>query len=157
MSDGLFCTKQASQFHPGGGLNTSPNPAEELREEVVVMAVGGEEEAVVCCGALSGQGPVWTAEVKPGRTKRKPILNNEGSKYHQCVILLHLTRCFEKIQHAALLQGLGWFKKTIRFICAFAGRWLHWKNPKTKQAFKDHKSAELLFLKSIDHINLTEL
>lgn len=58
MSDGLFCTKQASQVHPGGGLNRSPNPAEELREEVVVMAVVGGGEAVVCCGASSGQGPV---------------------------------------------------------------------------------------------------
>lgn len=58
MSDGLFCTKQVSQFHPGGGLNRSPNPAEELSEEVVVMAVVGGGEAVVCSGALSRQGPV---------------------------------------------------------------------------------------------------
>lgn len=57
VSDGLFCTKQTSQFHPGGGLNGSPNPAEELREEVVVMAVVGDGEAVVCCGASSGHGP----------------------------------------------------------------------------------------------------
>lgn len=37
VSDGLFCTKQTSQLHPGGALNKSPNPDEEAREEVVVV------------------------------------------------------------------------------------------------------------------------
>lgn len=37
VSDGLFCTKQTSQLHPGGALNKSPNPDEEVREEVVVV------------------------------------------------------------------------------------------------------------------------
>lgn len=63
MSEGLFCTKQTSQFHPGGGLNRSPNPVEELVEEVVVVVEDGE--AVVCCGASSGQEPVFTGEAKP--------------------------------------------------------------------------------------------
>lgn len=68
MSDGLFCTKQTSQFHPGGGLNRSPNPAEELREEVVVVEDG---EPVVCCGASSGQGPVESVEANPARRTEK--------------------------------------------------------------------------------------
>lgn len=54
VSDCLFCTKQTSQFHPGGGLNRSSKPAEELREEVVVE----DGAAVVCCGASSEHGPV---------------------------------------------------------------------------------------------------
>lgn len=67
MSVGLFWTKQTSQFHPGGDLNTSPNPDEELVEEVVmvVVAVVVDGEAVVCCGASSGQEPVCTGEAKP--------------------------------------------------------------------------------------------
>lgn len=65
MSEGLFCTKQTSQFHPGGGLNRSPNPVEELVEEVVVVVVVEDGEAVVCCGASSGQEPVFTGEAKP--------------------------------------------------------------------------------------------
>lgn len=63
VSEGLFCTKQTSQFHPGDGLNRSPNPVEELVEEEVV--VGEEDEAVVCCGASSRPEPVWTGEAKP--------------------------------------------------------------------------------------------
>lgn len=62
VSEGLFCTKQTSQFHPGTALNRSPNPAEELVEEVVVVAGG---EAAVCCGA----GPVGTGEEKPEQRK----------------------------------------------------------------------------------------
>lgn len=64
MSKGLF-TKQTSQFHPVGGLNRSPNPVDELVEEVVVVVVVEDGEAVVCCGASSGQEPVWTGEAKP--------------------------------------------------------------------------------------------
>lgn len=62
-SEGLFCTKQTSQVHPGGGLNRSPKPAEELVEEVVAPA--GGEAAAVCCGASPGQEPVCTGEEKP--------------------------------------------------------------------------------------------
>lgn len=39
VSDGLFCTRQTSQLQPGGGLNKSPNPAEEVVVEVKEGAV----------------------------------------------------------------------------------------------------------------------
>lgn len=66
MSVGLFCTKQTSQFHPGGGFR-SPNPVEELveEEEEVVVVVDEDGETVVCCGASSGEEPVCTGEAKP--------------------------------------------------------------------------------------------
>lgn len=73
MSEGLFCTKQTSQFHPGGGFR-SPNPVEELVEEevvvVVVMVVEEDGETVVCCGASSGEEPVCTGEAKPNTQRR---------------------------------------------------------------------------------------
>lgn len=68
MSDGLFCTKQTSQFHPGGDLNISPKPIEELREEEeveVVVVVVDDSEAVVSCGVSSERGPGSTEEAKP--------------------------------------------------------------------------------------------
>lgn len=66
MSDGLFCTKQTSQFHPGGDLNISPNPVEELRaEEEVEVVVVDDSEAVVSCGVSSERGPGSTEEAKP--------------------------------------------------------------------------------------------
>lgn len=68
MSDDLLCTKHTSQLHPGGGLNKSPKPVEEVREEVVVVAE--EEGAVVFCGVSSEPGEVrGPEEVKPRQNK----------------------------------------------------------------------------------------
>lgn len=71
MSEGLFCTKQTSQFHPGGGVR-SPNPVEELVEEEEVVVVMEEEdgETAVCCGASSGEEPVCAGEAKPNAQRR---------------------------------------------------------------------------------------
>lgn len=76
VSDGLFCTKQTSQLQPGGALNTSPNPAEEREEVVVVVVEEGAVDCVeVCSGALSGSGEVpATGEAKPGALRRSSTL-----------------------------------------------------------------------------------
>lgn len=68
----MFCTKQTSQFHPGGGFR-SPNPVEELveeEEEEVVVVVEEDGETVVCCGASSGEEPVCAGEAKPNAQRR---------------------------------------------------------------------------------------
>lgn len=62
LSDGLFCTKHTSQFHPAGALNRPENPVEEAAgvvqeaagEEVAVLDVENEKEGAVFCGASSG-------------------------------------------------------------------------------------------------------
>lgn len=67
VSDSLFCTKQVLQLHPGGALYKSPNPVEEVREEVIVVE---EEGAVVFCGVSPGPGEVRaTGEAKPRQNK----------------------------------------------------------------------------------------
>lgn len=63
--DGLFCTKQTSQLQPGGALNKPSNPAEGVREVVVVEVDEGAVE--ICWGEASGPGEVRaTGEAKPG-------------------------------------------------------------------------------------------
>lgn len=74
VSDNLFDTKQVSQVQPGGAFNKSPNPVEEEREEVVVVAE--EEGAVdcveVCCGVLSGPWEVRaTGDAKPRENQHR--------------------------------------------------------------------------------------
>lgn len=76
VSDGLFCTMQTSQLQPGGALNTSANPAEEEREEVVVVVEMGAVDCVeVCSRALSRPGEVRaTGEAEPGALRRSSTL-----------------------------------------------------------------------------------
>lgn len=66
MSDGLFCTKQASQLQPGGALNKPPHPAEDERGVVVELEAGVVDCPEICCGEASGPGEVRaTGEAKP--------------------------------------------------------------------------------------------
>lgn len=153
-SDGLFCTKHTSQLQPfSGALNKSPNPVEEEREEVVVEV---EEGAVDCVefgwGALSGPGEVRaTGEPKPKGNRRgmntvnfqiESCKNIQASKKHSKIVVnvsVIPTWCFEKIQHAALLQDLGWFKGSLIIFCAFVSCWLHCRkheNTKVKTELK---------------------
>lgn len=59
VSDGLLCTKQISQLQPGGALNKSLHPIEEVLEEVVAEVEEGAVDSVeVSWGVSLGPGEV---------------------------------------------------------------------------------------------------
>lgn len=45
-------------------------------------------------------------------------------------VSVNLTRCFEKVQDASLLEDLSRFEWSLKFFCAFDSCWLHYKKQK---------------------------